>query len=347
MEGRPFADPLHEDPVSHVRKVPFWGFEDYVCLPDGTEAKASVVIPLEEETVELAVDGGANTDLVVAIGNDGEWFGETEYGNRPVFSSPFRLRAADWDFAWWCLTVFLCFSVAHTLSDAIEKLDEYLEPQPKVARLLVADCVSFPFDGVFAPESGCSWEGSPLYCPDIPNGSFTSSGSLELPLEGQADDVSIHRMVEKAISRLERQRAVSVSPELEQCILKSWTVKPQGVVTNPVPVVFPVVADQSFAHQPWQRWALVVYRPEDPNVAYQRVCILLARWRHTVEMAVPVSGGHQDTTVPATEDTAAPEGRRKRKNRAGQAQRRRQGKRKQMEREREERERQEGQVSAL
>jgi hypothetical protein len=157
-------------------------------------------------------------------------------------------------------------------------------------------------------------------------------------------------MVEKAIARLERQRAVSVSPELEQCILKSWTVRPRGVVesfTNPVPVVFPVVADQSFAHQPWQRWALVVYRPEDPNVVYQRVCILLARWRHTVEMAVPVSGGHQDTTVPATEDTAAPEGRPRRKNRPSQAQRRREGKRKQREREREEMERQEGQASAL
>ena len=79
---------------------------------------------------------------------------------------------------------------------------------------------------------------------------------------------------------------------------------------------------------------LVVHRPEDHNVVYQRVCILLARWRHTAEMAVPVQ--HCQETVPVPDDVAAPEGRRKRKNRASQAQRRRQGRRKQKERERQE-----------
>jgi hypothetical protein len=79
---------------------------------------------------------------------------------------------------------------------------------------------------------------------------------------------------------------------------------------------------------------LVVHRPEDHNVVYQRVCILLARWLHTAEMAVPVQ--HCQETVPVPDDVAAPEGRRKRKNRASQAQRRRQGRRKQKERERQE-----------
>ena len=152
----------------------------------------------------------------------------------------------------------------------------------------------------------------------------------------------------EAITRLERQRAVAVSPELEYCITKSWTVRPGGAVeafTNPVPVTSSVVLGQSSAHQPWQRWALVVHRPEDHNVVYQRVCILLARWRHTAEMAVPVQ--HCQETVPVAEDVAAPEGRRKKKNRPGQAQRRRQRKRKEEESERAERVRQEGQAPAL
>ena len=58
------------------------------------------------------------------------------------------------------------------------------------------------------------------------------------------------------------------------------------------------------------------YRPEDPKVVYQRLWILLAKWRQTVEMAVPAQ--HRREIVPATEDTDAPEGRRKRKNRARQ-----------------------------
>jgi hypothetical protein len=66
---------------------------------------------------------------------------------------------------------------------------------------------------------------------------------------------------------------------------------------------------------------------------YYNVCILLARWRQTVEMAVPVQ--HCRETVPAIENTAAPAEPRKKKNRPGQAQRRREGKRKEMEMERE------------
>ena len=328
--ARVYVGPWHQDSTSHIHEVTFGGFEEYLCLLNGTEVKASVAIPLGGETAEQpVVDGRNSTDPIVFVGNGEEWLVETGYagGDSPVFTSPVFPQAADWAFAK-CLAVLLCFCVglvpcvAHILFAAVEWLGMYLEPSHKVARLLVVDGDSSSLD--------------------LLSSSYTSSGSSALPLEREADEVFIHHMVEEAISRLERQSVVAVAPEL-QCILKSWTAWHRGAVetlSNPVPVVSPVAVNQSPAHQPWQRWALVVYRPEDPNVVYQRVCILLARWRHTVEMAVPVSGGHQDTTVPATEDTAAPEGRPRRKNRPSQAQRRREGKRKQREREREEMERQ-------
>jgi hypothetical protein len=333
---RMHAGPGHKDPESYFQGVPFGGFEEYICLVNGTEAIASVVIPLGEETVEQpVVDGRNNTELVVAFGSDEGCVVESRYtgGDSTVSISSLCPRATAWAFAWWYLAVIICFCLglvpygAHA-RDAVERLGQYFEPSPKVARLLVVDSGS-------------------LSHLDFLYNTFTSSSSSGLPLEGEADDVvSIHHMVEKAITRLERQRAVAVSPELEYCITKSWTVGPGGAVeppTNPVPVTSSVVLGQSDAHQPWQRWALVVHRPEDHNVVYQRVCSLLAIWRHTVEMAVPVLEEHPGETVPVPEDVAAPEGRRKRKNRASQAQRRRQGKR----REREEKERQEGQAPAL
>ena len=330
--ARMHSDPGHKDTEPHFHGVPFGGFEDYI-----SEVIASVAIPLGEEAVcQPAVDGENNTELVVAFGSDEGCVAGSRYaGESAVFTSPLSPRAAAWAFAYWCLALILCFCVglvpyAAYAQDAIEKLGRYFEPSPKVARLLVVGSGSFSYL-------------------DFLYSSFTSPGSSGLPLEGEVDDVVfIHRMVEKAIIRLERQRAVAVSPELEYCITKSWTVRPGGAVealTNPVPVTSAVVVDQSSAHQPWQRWALVVHRPEDHNVVYQRVCILLARWRHTVEMAVPVQ--HCQETVPVAEDVAAPEGRPKRKNRPSQAQRRRQGKRKEEERERAERARQEGQAPAL
>jgi hypothetical protein len=254
----------------------------------------------------------------VFVGNGEEWLVETGYagGDSPVFTSPVFPQAADWAFAK-CLAVLLCFCVglvpfvAHILFAAVERLGVYLEPSHKVARLLVVDGDSSSLD--------------------LLSSSYTSSGSSALPLEREADEVFIHHMVEEAISRLERQRVVAVAPEL-QCILRSWTARPQGAVetlTNPVPVVFPVAVNGPPAHQPWQRWALVVYRPGDHNVVYHNVCILLARWRQTVEMAVPVQ--HCRETVPAIENTAVPAEPRKKKNRPGKSQRRREGKRKEME----------------
>ncbi|KAN0070993.1 hypothetical protein V8E54_011158 [Elaphomyces granulatus] len=285
--ARVYVGPRHQDSVVHVQEVAFGGFEDYICLLNGTEVKASVAIPLGEET-------GAG-------------------GDSPVFTSPIFPQA----FAW-CPAVLLCFcvglvpSVAHTLSDAIERLGRYLEPSPKVARLLVVDCGSSS--------------------PDLLSSSYTSSGPSALPLEREVDDVFIHHMVEEAISRLERQRAVAVPSEL-QCILRSRTARSQGAgetLTNPVPVVSPVAVNQSPAHQPWQRWALVVYRPGDHNVVYHNVCILLARWRQTVDMTVPVTVGEE--TVPAIEDTAVPEEPPRKKNRPSPAARKRRAKRRERER---------------
>ena len=318
-----YVGPWHQDSASHIQEVTFGGFEEYLCLLNGTEVKASGAIPLGGETAEQPVVDGRNcTDLVVFVGNGEEWLVETGYAgsDSPVFTSPVFPQAADWAFAK-CLAVLLCFCVglvpfvAHILFAAVERLGIYLEPSYKVARLLVVDGDSSSLD--------------------LLSSSYTSSDSFALPLEREADDVFIHHMVEEAISRLERQSVVAVAPEL-QCILKSWAARHRGAVetlSNPVPVVSPVAVNQSPAHQPWQRWALVVYRPGDHNVVYHNVCILLARWRQTVEMAVPVQ--HCREPVPAIENTAAPTEPRKKKNRPGQAQRRRLGRRKEMEMERE------------
>ncbi|KAN0073246.1 hypothetical protein V8E54_008466 [Elaphomyces granulatus] len=160
--ARVYVGPWHEDSASHVREVAFGGFEEYICLPNGTEVKASVAIPLGEETAEQPiVDGKNSTDLVhVAAGNDEEWLVETGYvgGDSPVFTSPVFRQAAGWAFAR-CLAVLFYFcvglvpSVAHTLSDAIERLGRYLEPSHKVARLLVVDCGSSSPDGWFSVQS--------------------------------------------------------------------------------------------------------------------------------------------------------------------------------------------------
>jgi hypothetical protein len=140
---RMYAGPWHQDTASHVQGAAFGGFEDYICLINGTEAKASVVIPLGAENVE--------ENLVAAFGSN--------EGYSTVSRSPFFPRAR------WFLTILFCFCmVAHTLGDAKEKLVRCLEPPPKVARLLVADGGSAPLDslcGTFT-SSGSSallWKG--------------------------------------------------------------------------------------------------------------------------------------------------------------------------------------------
>ncbi|KAN0073224.1 hypothetical protein V8E54_008444 [Elaphomyces granulatus] len=309
--ARVYVSPWHQDSAVHVQEVAFGGFEDYICLLNGTEVKASVAIPLREETAEQpVVDGRSCTDLVVAVGNDEEWLVETGYagGDSLVFISPILPQAAGWASpgAWLSFSAFVW--------DLFPPLLTYCQMLLKgwVARLLVVDCGSSS--------------------PDLLSSSYTSSGPSALPLEREVDGVFIHHMVEEAISRLERQRVVAVPPEL-QCILRSWTARPQGAgetLTNPVPVVSPVAVNQSPAHQPWQRWALVVYRPGDHNVVYHNVCILLARWRQTVDMTVPVRVGEE--TVPAIEDTAAREEPPRKKNRPSPAARKRRAKRRERER---------------
>jgi hypothetical protein len=97
---RVYAGPWHRDSASHVREVTFGGFEEYICLLNGTEVKTSVAIQLGDETVveQPVVDGGNCTDLVVAVGNDEEWLVETGYagGDSLVFISPILPQAAGW-----------------------------------------------------------------------------------------------------------------------------------------------------------------------------------------------------------------------------------------------------------
>jgi hypothetical protein len=87
---------------------------------------------------------------------------------------------------------------AHKLEDAVEKLDSFLEPSPKVA-CLVADCEPSVYDKVVAlvEESRC-----PNYSDSLPGSSIDS----EPPQEEEVGDVSFHREVETAITRLERLR---------------------------------------------------------------------------------------------------------------------------------------------
>ena len=58
--ARVYVGPWHQDSALHVREVAFGGFEDYICLLNGTEVKASVAIPLGEETAEQPVVDGGN-----------------------------------------------------------------------------------------------------------------------------------------------------------------------------------------------------------------------------------------------------------------------------------------------
>jgi hypothetical protein len=66
----------------------------------------------------------------------------------------------------------------------------------------VANCGSFPFDGMFAlvEESACFWEGFPLCCLDF-SATFTSSGSFESPGRGAATIhcITIHSALGVAI----------------------------------------------------------------------------------------------------------------------------------------------------
>lgn len=98
-----YAGHRHNDTASHFQGVAFGGFEEYICLIDGTEVKTSVTIPLGEETVKQpAVDSGNNTSLVVAFGNDEVCVVESGYtGDLAVFTSPFYPQATAWAFAWW------------------------------------------------------------------------------------------------------------------------------------------------------------------------------------------------------------------------------------------------------
>ena len=108
-----YVGPWHQDSASHIQEVTFGGFEEYLCLLNGTEVKASVAIPLRGETAEQpVVDGRNSTDLIVFVGNGEEWLVETGYagGDSPVFTSPVLPQAANWAFAK-CLAVLLCFCV--------------------------------------------------------------------------------------------------------------------------------------------------------------------------------------------------------------------------------------------
>jgi hypothetical protein len=280
--------PRHKDPVRYVQDVAFWAdVAELAYLPNRTETGLSEVIPLWVETIveEPVVDNGSSMfpslGHVVAI---------ERAGFDPIVSvSPASSRAVVWAVAWIVLAVLFSLWLAlvptdaYTLENALEALDRFFEPSPKAACRLGADCGPSVYDEVVAlvGESGCLF-----YLDSLLSPSTDSSGS-ELPLEEEVGDVWIHREVETAITRLERQRAIGVTSELETCITQRWTVRPDGAVEpsmKPVPAESSVTAQFS-CHLHWSHGALVPRRPE--NLAHELLLCLLwtliTRWPQVSE----------------------------------------------------------------
>lgn len=133
---------------------------------------------------------------------------------------------------------------------------------------------------------------------------------------GWIREVSILRQVEKTISRLERQRALSIVCEELARILRVLEAKSSGG-SETAPDASDAAADLRDARQR----ALVVRRPENlaPVMVFQLVCALCTSWERNIASAVPVSSedpvqAAEDQNQFEAEDVDAPKkGRRKRK----------------------------------
>ena len=134
---------------------------------------------------------------------------------------------------------------------------------------------------------------------------LTGFAAETLLAKQQREPVSILRQVEKAISRLELQRAVfGIYAELERKLndqevgISDGSDDALANAAQDSSQVTGSAADLRHARQ----WALVVRRPENlsPVMVYQVVCSLAANWERYTASAVPVSS--EDPPAQTVED---------------------------------------------
>ncbi|GIJ82849.1 hypothetical protein Asppvi_001364 [Aspergillus pseudoviridinutans] len=312
-----YTAPGHKE-FLYVRSTGFPSPATHVGFPNATgtrKSTISVAIPLWEEAdvLQICVDSGP-VDC------------DTAASNSPASSSRVSLVVA------WGLLAFVAllwkglvsFGVS-ALGDKLGWLGQFLEGTPKVAHYLAADSAPSLYEEVDALVEGKMPSGVAVSGSDVV---ALTRAAIAPPLEEQQTwrFVSIHPEVEKAISRLERQRIVAVSPVLDSCTVKGPKVNPNGVVdglTDTAQGTSDVIGSSAF--HPSRESALVLRRPENlsPILVLQLVCALLAGWESHTASAVPGSPGSQVAEEPEADAEGAPTSGSRRRKRPSQAKRKR------------------------
>ncbi|GIC84578.1 uncharacterized protein Aud_000396 [Aspergillus udagawae] len=312
-----YTAPGHKE-FLYVRSTGFPSPAAHVGFPNATgtrKSTISVAIPLWEEAdvLQICVDSGP-VDC------------DTAASNSPASSSRVGLVVA------WGLLAFVAllwkglvsFGVS-ALGDELSWLGQFLEGTPKVAHYIAADSAPSLYEEVDALVEGKMSSGVAVSSSDV---DALTRSAIAAPLEEQQTwrFVSIHPEVEKAIFRLERQRIVAASPELDSRTVKGPKVNPNGVVdglTDIAQGTSDVVG--SCALHSSRKWALVLRRPENlsPILVLQLVCALLASWESHAASAVSDSPGSQVAQEPEADAEGAPTPGSQRRKRPSQAKRKR------------------------
>ncbi|GAQ07258.1 hypothetical protein ALT_4579 [Aspergillus lentulus] len=312
-----YTAPGHKE-FLYIRTTGFPSSAAHVGFPNATgtrKSTISVAIPLWEEAdvLQICVDSGP-------VDRD------TAASNSPASSSRAGLVVV------WGLLAFIAllwkglvsFGVS-ALGDKLGWLGQFLEGTPKVAHYLAADSAPSLYEEVDALVEGKMLSGVAVSSSDV---DALTRSAIAAPLEEQQTwgFVSIHPVVEKAISRLERQRIVAVSLELDSCTVNEPKVNPNGVVDGPTDTAQGTsdVVGSSALH-PSRKWALVLRRPENlsPILVLQVSCALLAGWESHTASAVPDSPGSQLAEEPEADAEGAPTSGSRRRKRPSQAKRKR------------------------
>ncbi|EAW11509.1 uncharacterized protein ACLA_092070 [Aspergillus clavatus NRRL 1] len=308
--------PRHKDSV-HVRSTGFSSPADRVDFPNVTDTwkpTISVVIPLWEEAGVLRIYVDSRP-----VDRD------AEASESPESSLLVRLA-----FEWGLLAFIVLLGkgfvslVAFALGE-LGKLGRFLEGTPKVGLYLAADSAPSLYEEVDALVEGNVL--SQAVASGAADRSLTLFGTLT-PLEVQQvlNIVYILPQVEQAISRLERQRLVTVFSNLGFRTVQEPIVNPNGIVDGLMDTAqgTPDVLDSSAPHLP-RKWALVVRRPENlsPLMVFQLVCALLAGWERHTASAVPDAAGLQVAEEPENDADGAPTSGSRRRKRPSQAKRKR------------------------
>ncbi|KAH3533278.1 hypothetical protein KXV64_001415 [Aspergillus fumigatus] len=312
-----YTAPGHKE-LLYVRSTGFPSPAAHVGFPNATgtrKSTISVAIPLWEvaDVLQICVDSSP-------VGYD------TAASNSPTSSSHAGLIVA------WGLLAFIALLCKGLLSygvsalgDKLGWLGQFLEGTPKVAHCLAADGAPSLYEEVDALVEGKMPSGVAVSSSDV---DALTISTIVASLEEQQTwrFVSIHPEVEKAISRLERQRIVTVPLELDSCTVKGLKVNTNGVVdglTGTARGASDVVG--SSALHPSRKWALVLRRPENlsPILVLQVVCVFLAGWESHTASAAPDSPGSQVAEEPKADAERAPTPGSRRRKRPSQAKRRR------------------------